>query len=119
MLVTARAWHPSGALATRDWLNVYRIVVDEVVATRLGGKNLDYVAHLGPFFHAFIDDNVGNVRDAVDRKSVIRPMLISQPWNRNPTSEGLVVGYERHSSLSAAVQSIVSSAIFEPTCEVA
>ncbi len=81
-VVTARAWHPNGESITENWLNRYRLDIDQLHLVPIFGDKTTVLKRIG-LVHHYIDDHVDHIYSAKALRSVQNVHLLDRPWNRN------------------------------------
>lgn len=99
VLLSARAWHPDGLAATRQWLkdhnmislvaDIYLVSPSETKTTGLRQITKEYSR-----ISLFVEDHLGHASDAIRQDLVDRVALVDKPWNQVPYKE-LPAGVKR------------------------
>lgn len=96
MACSNRAFHPNAHSMTLESLSRHSIHVDDLIInpdSACKGLSCQRVAPAGTMFTHIIDDHCANTGSALRNKVVKEAVLISQPWNRNSSSEHYTLRY--------------------------
>lgn len=105
VLVTKRGWHPNANAVTFTSLRRFKIPFDFLKVVDFQESKLDAYKHMYPSFTAIIDDQSGNLDEALASTQVRQTHLVCRPWNKDDNT------HNRSSSLLDAVSKIIYSGV--------
>lgn len=85
-LCTARGMVEDHEVLTQQWLHDHDIPYDTVTYVPFGSRKSEAYKHLDSVFSYMFDDAIHNIDDAIDSQLVIKPTVVTKPWNSRETN---------------------------------
>lgn len=86
VILTARAWHPSGREITENFLQLHQFSYDQLVLSDLSMCKTGYMAPWNNI-HLYVDDHASHVRNACNLPNVKHSLLFERPWNQQTSHD--------------------------------
>lgn len=85
-LCTARGMVENHEQLTQDWLDKHNIPHDTVTYVPFGSRKSQAYKQLDEVFSYMFDDALHNIDDAIDSQVVLKPTVVTKPWNKACTT---------------------------------
>ena len=82
-LCTARGMIEGHEQVTKQWIAQHNVPHDSLTFVQFGESKSQAYGQLDKVFSYMFDDAIHNIDDAIGSNKVIKPTIVTRPWNKN------------------------------------